>query len=419
MKRPNGRPTARDPACLHMTDTLRHDINVGFQYPVHFTTGVLESANTCLRDVVASRADYLPAKVAFIVDHGLLEGHPNLLEDIQRYCRRHEDVLRLMAAPLEVPGGERVKNEWRYVLDILRAMHDAALCRHSYAVTIGGGAVLDAAGFAAAMAHRGVRLIRVPTTVLSQDDSAIGVKNGINAFGKKNYLGSFAPPWAVINDFSFLTTLSDRDWRGGLSEAVKAALIRDAAFFDFLEAHAARLRGRDLSLMAQVVRRSAAIHYAHIATGGDPFELGSSRPLDYGHWAAHKLEQVTDYQMRHGEAVAVGIALDTTYAYLAGFLAEPDWRRVIDVLVAIGVPIYTPALSAHLDNEGDTRNILRGLAEFQEHLGGTLTIMLLNGIGRAFDVHEIRRDVMIRSIELLRSLDAARSGARHDDPVPA
>jgi 3-dehydroquinate synthase len=402
-----------------MTDILRHDINVGFNYPVHFTTGVLTAANRCLRDVVAGRADYLPAKVAFIVDHGLLEGHPDLIDDIQQYCRQHEDVLRLMAPPLEVPGGERVKNEWRYVLDILRTMHDAALCRHSYAVTIGGGAVLDAAGFAAAMAHRGIRRSRVPTTVLSQDDSAIGVKNGINAFGKKNYLGTFAPPWAVINDCSFLTTLADRDWRGGLSEAVKAALIRDAAFFEFLESHAERLRARDLSLMAQAVRQSAAIHYAHIATGGDPFELGSSRPLDYGHWAAHKLEQVTDYQMRHGEAVAVGIALDTTYAYLSGFLAEADWRRVIDVLVAIGVPIYTPALSAHLDNDRDTRNILRGLAEFQEHLGGTLTIMLLNGIGRAFDVHEIHRDVMIRSIELLRTLDAARSGARHDDPVPA
>lgn len=402
-----------------MTDSLRHDINVGFRYPVHFTTGVLDPANVCLRDVVASRADYLPAKVAFFVDHGLFEGHPDLVDDIQQYCRHHEDALRLMAPPLDVPGGERVKNEWRYILDILRTMNDAALCRHSYAVVLGGGAVLDAVGFAAAMAHRGVRLIRLPTTVLSQDDSAIGVKNGINAFGKKNYLGTFAPPWAVINDSRFLTSLSDRDWRSGVSEAVKAALIRDAAFFDFLEAHTGQLRTRDLPLMEQVVRRSAAIHYAHIATGGDPFELGSSRPLDYGHWAAHKLEQLTDYQMRHGEAVAVGIALDTTYAYLSEFLPERDWRRVLDVLVAVGLPTYAPALSAHLESDSDPRNVLRGLIEFQEHLGGTLTIMLLSAIGQAFDVHDIRRDVMIRSIELLRTLDAARSGARHDDPVPA
>ena len=403
-----------------MTDFLQHDLTVGFQYPVRFTKQVLDPANTCLRDVVATRADYLPAKVAFIVDHGVLQGRPDLFDEIGQYCRRHADVLRLMAPVTEVPGGERVKNEWRYILDILRTMHDAALCRHSYAIAIGGGAVLDAVGFAAAMAHRGVRLIRVPTTVLSQDDSAVGVKNGINAFGKKNYLGTFATPWAVINDALFLTTLGDRDWFGGLSEAVKAALIRDATFFDFIEAHTSRLRARDLSVMEQVVRRSAAIHYTHIATGGDPFESGSSRPLDYGHWAAHKLEQLTDYQMRHGEAVAIGIALDTTYAYLCGFLPEADWRRVLDVFIALRLPIYTPELSAHLERgDDDSRNVLSGLAEFQEHLGGTLTILLLARIGQAFDVHEVRRDDMIRSIELLRTLDAARSGARHDDPVPA
>ncbi len=192
------------------------------------------------------------------------------------------------------------------------------LCRHSYLIGIGGGALLDVVGFAAAMAHRGVRLVRVPTTVLAQDDSALGVKNGINAFEKKNYLGTFAPPFAVINDSRFLPTLSDRDWRAGISEAIKVALIRDAGFFDFIEAQSSRLRGRDLAVMQQLVRRSAELHYDHITTNGDPFELGSSRPLDYGHWAAHKLEQVTDYRLRHGEAVAIGIALDTTYACLSG-----------------------------------------------------------------------------------------------------
>jgi len=382
-------------------DTLQHRFDVDLGYPVHFSTGIFDLSNSCLRDVVAERADYLPAKIAFIFDHGLIEGRPDLVAEIQAYCRRHEDVLKLMAPVQEVPGGERVKNEWRYILDILRVMHDAALCRHSYMVAIGGGAVLDAVGFAAAMAHRGIRLIRVPTTVLSQDDSAIGVKNGINAFGKKNYLGTFAAPFAVINDADFLLTLSDRDWRAGISEAIKAALIRDADFFAFIEQHAADLKRRDMAVMKEVIHRSAAIHYAHIASGGDPFELGSSRPLDYGHWAAHKLEQVTDYRLRHGEAVGIGLALDTTYACLKGYLPETEWRRVMDVLAAVGLAVYTPELSAHLDKDSDSRNVLRGLIEFQEHLGGTLTIMLLRGIGRAFDVHEIDRDVMIRSIEVL------------------
>jgi 3-dehydroquinate synthase len=383
---------------------LEREFSVSLRYPLHFTEGVLDPGNTCLRDVVSSGADYLPAKVAFVVDHGVEAGRPNLKYEIQDYCRRHEDVLKLMAPVLVLPGGERVKNEWRYTLDVLRTMQEALLCRHSYVVAIGGGALLDVVGFAAAMAHRGVRLIRVPTTVLAQDDSAIGVKNGINAFEKKNYLGTFALPFAVINDSGFLSTLSDRDWRAGIAEAIKVALIRDAAFFEFIESHASRLKGRDAQAMQLLVRRSAELHYAHITTNGDPFELGSSRPLDYGHWAAHKLEQITDYNLRHGEAVAIGIALDTTYARLSGHLEESSWRRVLDVLTAVGLPIYTPELSGYLDDDSHARNVLRGLAEFQEHLGGQLTIMLLSSIGTAFDVHRIDRDLMVRSIELLRQV---------------
>jgi len=162
-------------------------------------------------------------------------------------------------------------------------------------------------------------------------------------------------------------------------------------------------------VMEEVVRRSAVLHLAHIAQGGDPFEQGSSRPLDYGHWSAHKLEALTDYRLRHGEAVGIGIALDTTYARLTGALGEPEWRRVIDVLQAVGLAIYTPELSEHLDDLDDPRSVLSGLAEFREHLGGELTILLLNGIGRPFDCHDIDTAMMILSIEVLRRRTAADS----------
>ena len=387
-------------------DSIQQQLQVTFRYPVYFTTGLFAASNPLLRDVVTSDADRTPADVVAIADRGVVDAHPNLLADVQRYLQLHREVLRLAGPTLVVPGGEAVKNDTRHVDDILRAIQAAGLCRHSYVFAIGGGAVLDVVGYAAATAHRGVRLIRIPTTVLAQDDSAVGVKNGINAFGKKNYLGTFAPPSAVINDFSFLTTLIDRDWRGGISEAVKAGLIRDAAFFDYIEAHAAELKARDLAVMEHVIRRSAALHLAHIATGGDPFELGSSRPLDYGHWAAHKLEQLTGYEMRHGEAVAIGIALDTTYAWLSGFLPERDWMRVIEVFRALGLAIYAPELGAHADDETHPACVLGGLAEFREHLGGELTIMLLKGIGQPFDVHEIRRDTMVRSIAVLKTIAA-------------
>jgi len=392
-------------------DVIRQKVRVDFEYPVYFTSGVVTPSNLLLRDVVARSADQTPSRLIVVLDRGVLDHHPHLLAQIAEYTQRHRTVLSLVAPVLVVPGGEAVKNDPRHVDEIHRAINDAGLCRHSYVVVIGGGAVLDAAGYAAATAHRGIRLIRVPTTVLAQDDSAMGVKNGINAFGKKNYLGTFAPPFAVINDVSFLRTLPDRHWRAGVSEAIKAALIKDRAFFDFLEEHAAALKARDLAVMEQVIRRCAMLHLSHIASGGDPFELGSSRPLDFGHWSAHKLEQLTEHRLGHGEAVAIGIALDTTYSYLSGFLPEDDWRRIISLLPALGLSVYVPELGQHPgtenDDENDPASVLRGLDEFREHLGGSLTILMLRSIGAPFDVHEIRRDVMIRSIGVLRDFEHA------------
>jgi 3-dehydroquinate synthase len=385
-------------------DPIRQALTVAFRFPVHFTRGAFVPSNRVLRDVVSAGGGLTPSRILCVLDEGVLRHHPRVVADIEEYCRAHGDVLQLAAPVFVVPGGETVKNDPRHVSDLHRIMHDAALCRHSYVVAVGGGAVLDAVGYAAATAHRGIRMIRVATTVLAQDDSAVGVKNGINAFGKKNYLGTFAPPFAVINDFSFLSTLSDRDWRGGLSEAVKAALIRDRGFFDLLERDAAALAARDLQIAEEVITRSAEIHLAHIATSGDPFETGSSRPLDFGHWAAHKLEQLTGHRLGHGEAVGIGLALDTTYSYAAGFLSEAEWRRILSLLLALGLDVHAPELSHCLEDEHNPGCVLRGLDEFREHLGGRLTIMLLRGIGDPFDVHEIHRDVMIRSIGLLRDV---------------
>lgn len=386
-------------------DAIEQEIQLTLRYPVHFTTGIFGASNPLLRDILARPG--AAARALAVVDSGVERAHPDLMAAIPAYFAAHRSHLALAGPVVVLPGGEQAKNDASHVDRVITAVHDAALCRHSYVIAVGGGAVLDVAGFAAATAHRGVRLIRVPTTVLAQDDSAVGVKNGINAFGKKNYLGTFAAPFAVVNDFAFLATLSDRDWRGGLSEAVKAALIRDRAFFDFLEGQATALRQRDPVAMQQAVRRSAALHLQHIATCGDPFEQGSSRPLDFGHWAAHRLEQLTGHRLRHGEAVAIGISLDSTYAHLAGFLPAAPWRRIVSLISALGLAVYDAALDDTLKAPDADRSVLRGLAEFQEHLGGRLTIMMLEDIGRPFDVHEIRRDLMLRSIETLAALEAA------------
>jgi 3-dehydroquinate synthase len=392
-----------------MMDAIQQHVRVTFSFPICFTNGVFDAENTLLRDVIASADDPAPADVVVVADAGVTAVHPALLTRIAEYFEAHAATVRLSAPVLVVPGGEQVKNGTEALAAIHALIHGARLCRHSYVIAVGGGAVLDVAGYAAATAHRGIRLIRVPTTVLSQDDSAVGVKNGVNGFGAKNYFGTFAPPTAVINDFSFLSTLDDRDWLGGLSEAVKVALVKDAGFFDALETLAPRLVARDADAMEQVVRRSALLHAAHITNGGDPFELGTSRPLDFGHWAAHRLEHLSGHRLRHGEAVAIGLALDCTYSYLTGRLDEESWRRILELLLDLQLPVHAPELDAHLDTADHPQSVLRGLAEFREHLGGRLTILLLSGIGRAFDAHEVDTDGMIRSIEVLQMISAARS----------
>jgi 3-dehydroquinate synthase len=255
--------------------------------------------------------------------------------------------------------------------------------------------MLDVVGLAVATFHRGLRLVRMPTTVLAQNDAGIGIKNGINAFGAKNLLGSFAAPFAVVADSSFLSTLEQRDRVAGMAEAVKVAAIRDAAFFGWLEEHAARLRAFEPAPVEEAIRRCAALHLAHIATAGDPFELGSARPLDFGHWAAHKLELLTRHGLRHGEAVAIGIALDTCCSTLAGLLDVVARDRVLALLRALGLPTWHDALRAP--------ELLDGLAEFREHLGGELTITLLAGIGRGVDVHDLREPVVRDAIRELAS----------------
>jgi 3-dehydroquinate synthase len=398
------------PAALAGID---EEVRVTFRYPVRFTQGLLDPTNTTLREVVEADGR---ARLLAVIDEGVAEAHPTIAADVQAYCAAHQDALELTAPPLFVPGGEVIKNQPGTVDEVRAAIDVHGVDRHSYVLVIGGGAVLDAVGYAAATAHRGVRLIRVPTTVLAQGDSGVGVKNAINAFGKKNFVGSFAPPHAVLNDFDLLLTLSDREWRSGIAEAVKVAALKDPVFFDWLERNAIDLRERSLRAMAWMIHRSAELHLDHIATSGDPFELGSSRPLDFGHWAAHKLEQLSNHELRHGEAAAIGIALDSTYSYLTGALDHADWRRIVELFEAVGLPVWAPEMA--MPGSGGRPALLDGMEEFREHLGGRLTVMLLDRIGSGFEVHELDEAVILEASDLLRR--RTEGGEREGwEPIPA
>jgi 3-dehydroquinate synthase len=379
---------------------IQQKFSVPFQYAVHFTSGLFNLDNPLFSQVVQQDGNQATRKLLVIIDSGVHEQYPTLAEDIIDYVKHYSQVFKLCTSPLVMMGGEACKNDYSLVEQIQQAVNDFGIDRHSYIAAIGGGALLDMAGFAAAVSHRGVRLIRIPTTVLAQNDSGVGVKNSINAFNKKNFIGTFAPPFAVLNDFDFLLTLDDRDWRSGIAEAIKVALIKDAHFFDFIRSNASALAKRDMPAMQQLIYRCAQMHMAHIA-GGDPFEMGSSRPLDFGHWAAHKLEQLTHYELRHGEAVAIGIALDCTYAYLVGMLSKNELDQILEVLEELGFQLFTPELLQQ-DQETKQLAVVKGLSEFREHLGGKLTIMLLEKIGKGVEVNQIDSATVEKAILLLQ-----------------
>lgn len=385
-------------------DFLQQVFNIRFEYKVFFTNRLFDSKNDTFRFFLRERKNPgVTRKLLFVLDKGFVEHHPGLIRDIKNYFSIEQDV-RLIEDMIILPGGEATKNSEEHFQSIIHAVNKHGIDRHSYLVAIGGGSVLDVAGYAAAVSHRGIRHIRIPTTVLSQNDSGVGVKNGINYFNKKNFLGTFTPPAAVFNDSHFLTTLDDAEWRSGISEAIKVALIKDAEFFYWLEANAGKMAARDMEAMQYQIKRCAELHLQHIA-GADPFESGSSRPLDFGHWSAHKLEQLSDFTIRHGEAVAIGIALDTVYSFLSGRLNESAMKRVLKVIKTLGFPLTDPLLEIT-----DVRSpLLDGLNEFREHLGGRLTIMLLRDIGKGEEVHEIDPAIVRKASEWIKEYSLAKA----------
>lgn len=378
------------------------DFSVGFRHRLRFTKDVLGVDSRILADLLESSEGRVP-RVQFWLDEHVAEANPDLKQKLHSFSRRHSDRFQVMGIPQIVPGGEAVKNDVHVIERMLKVFNEADLDRRSYVVVIGGGAVLDAVGFAAAIAHRGLRLIRIPTTTLAQADSGIGVKNGVNLFQKKNWLGAFSVPWGVINDQALLETLSDRDFRCGFSEAVKVSLLKDPSFFERILKNSRAIATRD-DVCWSVIRDSARWHLHHITRGGDPFELLEARPLDFGHWSAHKLEAMSNFQLRHGEAVAIGVAVDTVYSSLMHELNWTDAERVLQALEGLELLIDHPALRS-------TDELFEGLEEFRQHLGGRLTLTMLTAVGRPVDVHSVNRARMAEAISIVVERVAANAAS--------
>ncbi len=381
---------------------IERRVSLSLPHRVFFTEGVFDPGQTLLRDVLcpAEAGSGRVRRVLVVAEEAVLAGQPGL-EAAMRDWFASQDGLLVLADLHLFPGGEPCKNDWSLVERLWAAINEAGIDRHSYVIALGGGALLDLVGFAAATAHRGIRLVRMPSTTLSQGDGGVGVKNGVNHFGKKNWVGTFAVPFAVINDFRFLESLSAAARGEGVIEAIKVALIRDGAFFREMESEAVGLARLEPAILHRVIERSAELHVQHICTGGDPFEFGSARPLDFGHWVAHKLEQLSAFRISHGRAVAIGMAVDLQYACLAGVLPEEDRDRILALIERVGFTLWAEELVL-LGPTGKLA-VLRGLEEFREHLGGELCITLVTALGEAREVHEMDAALVQQSIEWLQA----------------
>jgi len=376
-----------------MNTRVDQRIVVPFDFPVIFTERVFSPDNGALHSALLRMNDPQPPRAMICIDAGAEAATPGLAASAAAWCRNWN--VALAAPPRIIEGGERVKNDWPGTQALMEEMLRLRLDRHAFVIIAGGGALLDAAGFAASLVHRGLRVIRIPTTALAQCDGAVGVKTALNFAGGKNAIGTFSPPFAVLNDFHFLTTLADREWRGGVAEAFKVAIIRERPFFDFLCENTAAFRERKHGPMRRLVQRCAELHLEHIRAGGDPFEMGRARPLDFGHWSAHKLELLSQFRVSHGDAVAAGVALDSAYAAAQGWIRDEDFLRVHRALSQCGFPLWHEEMADPA--------LLDGLREFQEHLGGELCITFPNGVGARREESRVDTQAVQTALKRLRA----------------
>ncbi len=391
----------------HDANACQQTFSVAWDYCVEFTRGVFEPTNPLLARTLDKTGDQRRRAMVYI-DAGLAAANESLASHIAAYFNTWQDSIQLAGPVRVVPGGRQAKTSFKLLTDTIADLANAHLDRHSFVIAIGGGSMLDSIGLAASLVHRGLRMVRLPSTVLAQCDAGVGVKTGLDLHGQKNLIGTFAPPFAVINDLNLLNSLTDADWIAGIAEAFKVAIIKDADFFNSLEYSANNLHARDETAMETLIRKCAAIHLLHICTSGDPFEFGSARPLDFGHWAAHRLEMLSGHAITHGQAVAIGIALDSYYAMRCELISERELARILAAICACGLRVWDELLESRA--EDGTLAILAGIEEFREHLGGMINITLPQGIGAKVEVHKMDTHLITEGVSYLKNFSAGVAG---------
>ena len=289
-----------------------------------------------------------------------------------------------------LPDGEQYKT-----LEVVNTIFDGLLThrfdRQCTLVALGGGVVGDMTGFAAACYQRGVPFIQIPTTLLSQVDSSVGGKTGVNHPLGKNMIGAFHQPRCVIADTDTLMTLDERQLKAGIAEIIKYGIINDPEFFAWLEQNMSRILARDAAALAYAIERSCRDKAALVAA--DETEAGSRALLNLGHTFGHAIETGMGYgAWLHGEAVATGMVLATELSQRLGWLDAATVARVQGLIVAAGLPVRAPA-------QFDGARFLELMAVDKKVQAGKLRLVLLHGIGSAAITDAVTPEQIAAAVE--------------------
>ncbi|MBI5108596.1 MAG: 3-dehydroquinate synthase [Rhodocyclales bacterium] len=301
-------------------------------------------------------------------------------------------TLGVDVTPIILPDGEAYKT-WESLNQIFDALLLARCDRATTIVALGGGVIGDLAGFAAASYQRGVPFIQIPTTLLSQVDSSVGGKTGINHPRGKNMVGAFWQPKLVLADTDTLQTLPARELSAGMAEVIKYGLIRDLPFLEWLEANMEGLMSRDGELLAQAVERSCANKAEVVAA--DEFETakeGGRALLNLGHTFGHAIETGMGYgQWLHGEAVGAGMVMAAELSRRLGWIAQADVDRIVSLLKRANIPVRGPRLGAarYLDLMSHDKKVI----------AGSLRLILLKGTANAVTSAEAPREEIAAAID--------------------
>ncbi len=322
----------------------------------------------------------------------------------------HLDTLRagleaegVASEALILPPGESTKS-WPQLERVTEWLLEQKVERRDIVIALGGGVIGDLAGFAAAILRRGVRFVQIPTSLLSQVDSSVGGKTGINSPRGKNLIGAFHQPGLVLADIGLLATLSPRDFRAGYGEVVKYGLLGDAAFFDWLEVNAPAMAAGDPELRQYAVRRSVEMKAGIVAR--DETEEGERALLNLGHTFCHALEAATGYSDRllHGEGVAIGCALAFELSQRLGLCCQEAPSRVRAHLRTLGMKVDLADIPGDLPG---SEALLALMGQDKKVVDGKLRFILAHGIGEAFVASDVPSEPVLA---VLRDALAGRRG---------